>query len=137
MSDSDSLAELCCDLVETCDGNAIAEIEPEHLLMLGVDEGTLLLDVREAHERVESGYIPGDTHIPLDDVEKHAEMTLFGHLPTQQDLAMPVICYCRSGRRSITAATTLRNLGFANPLSLAGGIIRFASMGGPIEKPEG
>jgi rhodanese-related sulfurtransferase len=127
---------MCCDLVETCGGDTIAEIDPEHLMILGVDEHTLLLDVREADERVESGYIPGDTHIPLADVEKHAEMTLFGHLPTQQDLATPVICYCRSGRRSIIAATALRKLGFTNPLSMAGGIIKFASMGGPIEKPE-
>ena len=134
MIEHDSLAELCCDLVDNA-GDDVAQIDPEGLLMLGLDESTILLDVRTTDERASDGFIPGDTHVPLDKVAQHAEAALFGHMPSQADLEKPIICYCATGVRSIAAAAQLKAIGCCNPLSLIGGISRFARLGGPIETP--
>jgi rhodanese-related sulfurtransferase len=134
MTEHDTLAELCCELVENT-SDAVPQIDPEQLLMLGLDESTILLDVRSREERVSEGFIPGDTHVPLDDLEQYAEAVLFGHLPTQADLDKPIVCYCAGGVRSITAAAKLQALGCTNPLSMIGGMAQFARIGGPIEKP--
>ena len=134
MIEHDSLAEYCCDLVDDT-GDDVAHIDPEQLLMLGIDENTILLDVRTTDERTSDGFIPGDTHVPLDNIEQHAQAALFGHMPTQTDLETPIICYCATGVRSVTAASKLKAIGCCNALSLIGGITQFARMGGPIEKP--
>ncbi len=74
-----------------------------------------LLDVREAGERAEFNI--GGTFIPLgnivamqtDDIEdwKNEE----------------VICYCRSGNRSMQACLVLETFGFTNVKNLQGGMI--------------
>ena len=45
----------------------------------------------------------------------------------------PVIVYCRTGGRSALAAEALKRLGFAQPLSLAGGWLRWREDGGAEE----
>ena len=77
-------------------------------------EAINLVDVREADERAEFNI--GGTFLPL------------GNILTMQtdDIAElqneEIICYCRSGKRSIQAALMLESLGFTNVKSLDGGI---------------
>lgn len=62
-----------------------------------------ILDVREPDELYE-GYIENSKLIPLNQVEKKAEKEL--------DKNLPVLVYCRSGRRSETAGAMLSDMGY-------------------------
>ena len=74
-----------------------------------------LLDVREPEERAEFNI--GGTFLPL------------GNIMAMQtdDIAEwqneEVICYCRSGKRSMQAAMMLESLGFTNVKNLEGGML--------------
>ena len=73
----------------------------------------LLLDVRTEPER-KRGHIKGSVHIPLNQLRKR-----------QQELEKyknkEIVCYCRSGNRSLNAAVFLQKHGF-NASNLKGGI---------------
>lgn len=73
----------------------------------------LLLDVRTDPER-KRGHIKGSVHIPLNQLRKR-----------QQELEKyknkEIVCYCRSGNRSLNAAVFLQKHGF-NASNLKGGI---------------
>ena len=79
------------------------------------DPGLHLLDVREPAENAEFNI--GGTLLPL------------GHVMSMQteDIAEwqneEVICYCRSGMRSMQAAMMLESLGFTNVTNLSGGML--------------
>ena len=63
---------------------------------------TLLLDVRRSDERA-GGFIPGSTHIPLDELRERVN-----ELPHDRE----IIAYCQSGQRSYNAARILSQHGF-------------------------
>jgi rhodanese-related sulfurtransferase len=63
---------------------------------------TLLLDVRRPDERAR-GFIPGSTHIPLDELRQR-----LSELPRDRE----IIAYCQSGQRSYIAARVLSQHGF-------------------------
>ncbi len=73
-----------------------------------------LLDVRQEWEH-QLARLQGQALIPLHE------------LPGRLDEVQPgpgaqVVCYCHHGVRSLSAAAILRQAGFANAVSLAGGI---------------
>lgn len=85
-------------------------------------EPVLLLDVRTPAETA-GGIIPGAKLIPLDQLESRwAEV---------KD-ANELICYCASGKRSLTAAKLLRDKGIFNTTSLEGGIATWQRLGGAV-----
>jgi rhodanese-related sulfurtransferase len=68
-----------------------------------VDKGALLLDVR-TREEFSSGHVNGALNIPVQE--------LAGRLKELSDKAKPVVVYCRSGGRSASAASLLRQSGY-------------------------
>ena len=74
----------------------------------------IILDVREQYE-YDEGHIPGAILIPYTQIEEKAEKIL----PDKDQL---ILVYCRSGRRSKTAAEALAELGYTN-IKEFGGII--------------
>ena len=84
----------------------------------------LLLDVREYPEFA-AAHLKDARLIPLAEIERRA-----GELPKDQ----PIVCVCRSGRRSADAASTLARLGFTNVSQLAGGVMAWEQAGLPLEK---
>lgn len=84
-----------------------------------------LLDVRQDFEYAE-GRLPGATLIPLPELAERA-----GEL----DPALPVVVYCRSGKRSLAAANLLIGLGFHDVVSVQGGIQAWegAQATGPVD----
>lgn len=83
-------------------------------------------------------------HVNLVDVrepEEHAEFNIGGNLiPLGQVMAMQtdaiedlkneeVICYCRSGKRSMQAAMMLETMGFTNVKNLEGGMLAWQAGG--------
>ncbi len=91
------------------------EIGPEQLAeKLRRGERVWLLDVRHEWEH-QLARLPGEALIPLHE------------LPARLDEVQPpegaeIVCYCHHGMRSLSAAAILRQAGFGNALSLAGGI---------------
>jgi rhodanese-related sulfurtransferase len=79
-----------------------------------------LLDVREPAEREEFNL--GGIFIPLGQL-----MTLQIDL-IEDKKDEEIICYCRSGKRSLQAAMMLETIGFTNVVNLEGGIMAWQAM---------
>lgn len=102
-----------------------------------------MIDIRQSFEIEMKGAIPGTIHIPMFEVK-----LMLGHTLTEDeqdilDSGQPkdidamtffatinqlhhgrdhlLLCICNSGRRSLTAASLLRTLGYPKALSVAGG----------------
>jgi rhodanese-related sulfurtransferase len=74
-----------------------------------------LLDVREPDERAEFNI--GGNFIPLGQV-------MAMQVDELEDLKNEeIICYCRSGKRSMQAAMMLETMGFSNVVNLDGGMM--------------
>jgi len=84
------------------------------------ERNVVMLDVRTDNER-RQGSIKGSYHIPLTSLSSSQnELKKFK--------AAEIICYCRTGNRSLNAAAKLKKLGF-NASNLRGGIIRWNAAG--------
>ena len=81
-------------------------------VMMDSGEPYILLDVRTLEEYTESR-IEGATLIPYDEITARAE----SELPDKTAL---ILIYCRSGRRSATAAETLVGMGYTNVFDFGG-----------------
>jgi sulfur-carrier protein adenylyltransferase/sulfurtransferase len=89
------------------------EINPEALRQkIEAGERFVLLDVRR-HDEVAISSLSGAIHIPIDEIEERV-----GEL----DPAAETVVFCHHGVRSLSVTVYLRNLGFRNVTSLAGGI---------------
>ncbi len=100
----------CRETVESIDSLQL------HQMLERKNEGLpLLIDVRQAEE-YEAGHIPGALLVPLGQLE-------FGHSSFRKEKKM--IVYCRSGKRSMTAALILCRMGFTQVMSLEGGILNW------------
>lgn len=113
----------------------IREIGTDELRRLQAS-GVPVVDVREPGEFAE-GHIPGAVNIPRGvlefEVDGHPAVNCVRD-PALGHRGQPVIINCRSGARSALAADALRQLGFVEPLSLAGGFVGWASAGLPVER---
>ncbi|MDO4492026.1 MAG: rhodanese-like domain-containing protein [Lachnospiraceae bacterium] len=87
-----------------------------------LDGSYVILDVRRADEYAE-GHIPGAINIANEDIQDKEP----DELPVKDQI---IYVYCRSGRRSVEAATKLAALGYTNVIE-CGGILDWT---GDIEK---
>jgi rhodanese-related sulfurtransferase len=92
----------------------------------------LLVDLREAEERIEHGVIAGAVHAPRGMLEFYADPTSAYHRP-DFDPARRTILYCASGGRSALAADTLQGLGYSRVAHLNGGLKAWREAGLAIE----
>ncbi|MEA1888378.1 MAG: rhodanese-like domain-containing protein [Pseudomonadota bacterium] len=112
--------------------------EPIRMRMSGIETATvfdavslsnhndaIFVDVREAKE-ITDGVINGAYKVPLSSFEKNS---------TQLDkfTDKPIIVYCRSGNRSISAASKLKKKGFNRVYNLTGGILAWQKEKLPLE----
>jgi rhodanese-related sulfurtransferase len=113
----------------------IREIDHAELEALRA-KGAPLVDVREPGEFAE-GRIPGAVNIPRGvlefEVDGHPAVNCIKD-PALSHRDLPVVLSCRSGARSALAAAALKDLGFAEPVSLAGGFMGWANSGQPVER---
>ncbi len=84
-----------------------------------------LVDVRTAEEFAE-GHIPGAVNIDV------YASDFIDRCKASLDLSRPVAVYCRSGKRSASAALQLKKAGFKAVLNLDGGIMGWTSSGKPV-----
>jgi sulfur dioxygenase len=108
--------------------NAINQLSCEQVKSeIEINHQLFLLDVRELKEfKGELGHIAGSILIPLKDLVSRAE-----ELETHKD--KHIICICRAGVRSTTAAAILTGLGFDNISNLRGGMLDWNDKKLPIQ----
>ena len=92
----------------------------------------LLVDVREANERVEHGVIRGSIHAPRGMLEFCADPTS-AYFCTEFDPDRRTILYCASGGRAALGAETLTRLGYTAVTYLHGGLKAWIDAGFPVE----
>jgi rhodanese-related sulfurtransferase len=112
----------------------IREIDAAELRALRA-RGVPVVDVREPGEFA-AGHVPGASSIPRGvlefEVDGHPAVNC-ARDPALAHRDQPIVLYCRSGGRSALAAEALLRLGFAEPLSLAGGYVAWTEGGGEVE----
>jgi rhodanese-related sulfurtransferase len=86
------------------------------------DAGALVIDVREPSEWT-AGHIAGATLIPLGELA-----TRLGEVPHDRT----VVVVCRTGHRSAQGRDLLRQAGYENVVSMAGGLNAWTASGMPI-----
>lgn len=98
---------------------------------LDAGEFDLVLDVREPSE-YEAGHIEGALLIPRGVLEFKADPSGEPHPRLQRDAR--IVVHCAAGIRSLLAANTLKQMGFRNVTSMAGGFKAWEAEGLPVEK---
>lgn len=96
--------------------NLEIEIQPEAVKELQSTADIVLLDVREPWER-ETARIEPSRHIPMGDIPARVQ---------EIDPDDHIIVYCHHGVRSLNVTAWLRQQGFENVQSMAGGIDRWS-----------
>jgi rhodanese-related sulfurtransferase len=97
-----------------------------------VDRGeSILVDVREADERVRDGSIRGAIHIPRGMLDFRADPSdaLFD---PRLDRRSPVLLFCTDGRRSALAVDTMVALGYSDVAHLDGGVHAWSEASLPL-----
>lgn len=107
--------------------NAIAEIEPKDAQQL-IDAGAVLIDVRERDE-IANGSPVGAVRLGRGFLELNVEDAVPDHGRT-------IVVMCAGGTRSLFAADSLRQLGYQDVRSLAGGFNRWKNQGYKFEMPK-
>lgn len=96
----------------------------ETIQTVQANPNTVLIDCREPNEAA-LGTIAGAHVIPRGILEQNIERV------AQRD--QKVILYCASGNRSALAADTLREMGYTDVATMAGGFRAWFAAGGDVE----
>ena len=114
----------------------IREISPEdarRLLDAPGREGWHFVDVREPDEFA-AGRVPGARSSPRGFLEVRADLEHKKRDPWFEDRGRKLVLYCGGGHRSVLAAQTLRQMGFREVVSLAGGWTAWTERDYPVER---
>ena len=106
----------------------IREVDTAEADRMRSDDGSIVLDVREADE-FEQGAVPGSVFIPRGTLESSIENRI-----TDKDASILVLC--AGGVRSAFAAESLQQLGYRDVVSVAGGFNKWKDEGRDWAVPE-
>lgn len=105
----------------------IQEIDiAEYQRLRAANESHVLIDTRENDEWA-AGHAAGAVHLGKGIIERDIEAQV-----PQKDAKL--VLYCGGGYRSALAADALRQMGYANAISLDGGWRAYQASGLPVEK---
>ncbi len=97
-----------------------------------IDEGALVVDVRDAAEVEQSGKVAGAVHIPRGMVEFRADPDT-PYFDDNFAKDRPVVLYCASGGRAALSGQALKEMGYEEVYNL-GGFTDWAQSGGAVDK---
>jgi len=95
-----------------------------------IRDADVLLDVREADEFA-AGHLPGAIHAARGVLEFK-----LGSTPALAARDLKVVLYCKTGGRAALAACTMKDMGYLNVQSIAGGFDAWVASGRPVATPE-
>ncbi len=95
-----------------------------------IRQADVLLDVREADEFA-NGHIPGAVHVSRGLLEFKLSGT-----PQLSARDLKFVVYCKTSGRAALAAAVMREMGYLNVVSIAGGFDAWVAAGKPVVKPE-
>ncbi len=99
-----------------------------------LDDGAVLIDLREEDELRAQGWIPDSVWAPRGMLEFWADSESRHHR-AEFDPDRRVILYCSWGGRSALAAETLLQMGYRAVAHLDGGLRAWKESGRPVERP--
>jgi rhodanese-related sulfurtransferase len=100
------------------------------------ENGAILVDIRQPHQRAEDGTIPGAIYHPRNVLEWRMDPACDASDPElSRDLDRSVILVCDEGYTSSLAAASVQELGFANATDLVGGFQAWRDAGLPVIEP--
>lgn len=108
---------------------SVTECSPAEVHDRMTSANALLIDVREPDE-YRQGHVASAVNIPRGMLEFRISME-----PTLQNLARPIILYCKNSGRSALSAIAMQSMGFTNVVSMAGGFEAWTADGRPAVKP--
>ncbi len=112
--------------VESRRDRVVERTVPEARELIAHTPGARLIDVREDNEWA-AGHAAGAEHLARGVLERDIERMV-------PDPATPLFLYCGGGYRSILAAATLREMGYTNVTSIAGGWRAWEESGAPVDR---
>lgn len=95
-----------------------------------IRDADVLLDVREADEFA-NGHLPGAVHVS----RGMLEFKLSGS-PQLSARDLKFVMYCKTSGRAALAAAAMKQMGYLNVKSIAGGYDAWVAAGKPVVKPE-
>jgi rhodanese-related sulfurtransferase len=104
---------------------AISPSEAEHL----IKSADFVIDVREADE-YHQGHVPGAINIPRGVLEFRMSST-----PELEERDRNIVLYCTSNGRGALAAKSLKEMGYLNVKTIAGGIDAWTAEKKPLVTP--
>ncbi|MDE2342815.1 MAG: sulfurtransferase [Betaproteobacteria bacterium] len=94
-----------------------------------IRDADLLIDVRESEEFA-AGHIPGAIHMSRGTLEFKMSSN-----PTLAPRDIKLVVYCKTSGRAALCCAALKEMGYLNVQSLAGGFDAWAAAGKPVSKP--
>lgn len=95
-----------------------------------IKQADLLLDVRDADE-YRQGHVPGAVNISRGLLEFK-----FSNDPSLENRDMNIVLYCKTSGRAALSARALKEMGYRNVQSIAGGFDAWQEAGKDIAKPQ-
>lgn len=95
-----------------------------------IREADVLIDVREESEFA-AGHLPGAIHASRGMLEFKLSGT-----PALAARDIKVVVYCKTSGRAALAAAAMKDMGYLNVKSIAGGYDAWVAAGKPVVKPE-
>ncbi len=120
-------SELVAEAKSKVENLGVDEVQKE------MEEGALVVDLREPEELEASGRIPGSLHVPRGMLEFRADPETPYYLEPF-DRSRRIILQCASGGRSALGAATLKEMGYEKVAHLDGGFRAWTEAGGAVEK---
>ena len=111
-----------------CAQNGFKNADVQEFEKITAEQSVVILDVRTPQEFL-GGHIKNAVNIDV-----KADSFKDEALRQLSDKNQTVAVYCRSGRRSVTAANILSSAGYKNIVNLKGGILSWQSEGKAVEK---
>ena len=94
-----------------------------------MQEADVVIDVREADEYA-AGHIPGAMHASRGMLEFKLSAS-----PELSRRDLKVVLYCKTSGRAALAAASMKDMGYLNVTSIAGGFDAWVAAGQPVAKP--
>ncbi len=94
-----------------------------------IQQADVVLDVREADEYA-AGHLPGAVHAS----RGLLEFKLTGS-PQLSNRELQFVIYCKTSGRAALAAAAMKEMGYLNVQSIAGGFDAWVAAGKPVAKP--